>query len=346
MSIRAIQNFDTVAEILAFLDASGIGVVDGIPFMRTTAGLMAIGPAQVGTAFFLDAANGDDANSGLSPSEAVQTLAAAYALATDGAGDVIYVISNGLSSGTVRIDAAFTWSKNNTHLVGISSGVNISNRSRLAPTGSTTAFANFFTVSGSGCLFQNLQWFHGFNTGTTAAICLTVSGGRNCFVNCHIAGMGDAASAQDAGSRNLKLATTGENQFLNCVIGIDTIARTAANASVEFSGGCPRNVFKKCTFLLWATSATVLGVIVSAAAGSDRFQLFEDCTFINSIKSGAGTAITGLATLAAAIGGLIALVNPRSIGVTAYGTDATSKGQMYLVGPANSTSAGIGANPA
>ena len=37
--------------------------------------------------------------------------------------------------------------------------------------------------------------------------------------------------------------------------------------------------------------------------------------------------------MAASMGGLIALVQPSSVGVTAWGTDATSKAQTYVVGP-------------
>jgi hypothetical protein len=159
--------------------------------------------------------------------------------------------------------------------------------------------------------------------------------------------MGDTTGATDTGSRHLKISgSTGENQFYNCTIGDDTTARTVANASVEFASGTPRNEFVNCVFPIFATNSGVLGIITSAAASIDRFTLFWNCIWMNSIKSGSGTAMSGLATLAASSGGMIVLSNPLSVGVTAYGTDATSKAQMYLIGPANSTSAGIGSNPA
>lgn len=299
-----------------------------------------------GNVYYIDPVTGIDINNGTSPAKAVQSLDRGYQLLTDGNNDILVVLGDGTTTATVRLSANFTWAKNAAHLIGVASGVNISNRARIAPTSGVTAFANFFTVSGNGCRFQNLQWFHGFTIGVAAAICMTVTGGRNMFSNCHIAGMGDTESGHDAGSRNVKISGTGENQFVDCTIGIDTIARDVANASVEFAGGCPRNVFRRCLFPLYATANTVLYGIVSAAAGSDRFQLFDQCTFLNAIKSGTGTAITGAFTLAASIGGLIALTYPMSVGVTAWGTDATSKAQMYVVGPANSTSTGVGANPA
>ena len=58
------------------------------------------------------------------------------------------------------------------------------------------------------------------------------SGGRNFYSNVNFGGMGDAASAADAGSRSIKI-TSGENTFDNCSFGLDTVARSAANANIE-----------------------------------------------------------------------------------------------------------------
>jgi hypothetical protein len=302
--------------------------------------------SSTGSVFYLDPANGNDTNTGLSPTSAFQSLAQAYAALTSGKNDTIFLIGDGSTAATARVNAAFTWAKSATRLIGVSSGVNISNRSRIAPTGTTTAFANFFTVSGSGCLFANIQWFHGFDTGTTAAICMTVTGGRNLFLNCHIAGMGDAASAQSATSRNLKISGTGENEFVDCTIGIDTVTRTVANASVEFASACPRNQFHNCLFPIYTSSATTLGIIVAAAAGSDRFQLFKSCIWMNAVGSGS-TTMTGLATLAASIGGILILKDCTCVGFTDLFTDTTTRDQLRIDGAApTSTTTGLAITPA
>lgn len=299
----------------------------------------------IGTTYFLDPVNGSDGNTGLTPTSAFQSLSQAYGACVAGKGDTVVLMSDGTTAATARVDAAFTWAKNNTHLIGWSSGVNISNRSRIAPTATTTAFANFFTVSASGCRFDNIQWFHGFNTGTTSAIAVTVTGGRNKFSSCHIAGMGDAASAGSAGSRCLKISGTGENQFVNCTIGIDTVTRTAANASVEFAGGCPRNEFIHCYFPFMTSAATPLGVIVSAAAGSDRTQFFENCIFDNAIKS-SSTVMTALSTLAASMGGMHVYRFCTMVGITDFGSDSTSLAQIYVDGPSVvAATSGIAVNP-
>jgi len=273
------------------------------------------------------------------------SLSTAYSATRNGQNDVVMLVGDGTTSASARLSANFTWSNSATHLIGVSSGVNISNRSRIAPTSGVTAFANFFTVSGSGCLFQNIQWFDGFSTGTTAQICLTVTGGRNMFQDCHIAGMGDAESAADAGSRSLKITTTGENMFVNCTIGVDTVTRTAANASVEFATACPRNQFINCLFPFMTSASTPLGIKVGAAAGSDRFQLFKDCLFINAIKS-TSTTMSGLATLAASIGGLLLFKECTLVGITEFGTDATSLAQIYVDGgTVTAATSGIAVNP-
>lgn len=298
-----------------------------------------------GNIVYLDPFGGLDSNSGEAPTAAVTTLATAYDKLREGKNDVVALISNGLTTSTARLSSGFTWSKNAAHIVGVSSGVNISNRSRIAPTAAATAFANFFTVSGSGCRFQNVQWFHGFDTGTTSAIAMAVTGGRNMFANCHIAGMGDTASAQSAGSRSLKISGTGENMFVDTTIGLDTISSNTSNAAIEFAGGAPRNQFIGCLLPRMTSSATTVFIVVSAAAGSDRFQYFRDCSFINAIKS-TSTAMTGAALLAASMGGMLVFKDCTIVGCTKVGADATSLAQIYVDGAApTAATSGLAVNP-
>ena len=311
------------------------------------------GFGSTGNIFYCDPINGLDSNNGQLPATVpgttqgpVKTLGAGYNLLRSGFNDVLVLIGNGQASGSARLSAGFNWAKNAAHLVGICAPSQISQRARIAPfTGAAqAAFANFFTVTGNGCLFSNLSWFHGFTAGVAAAICLTITGTRNAFVNCDIEGMGDATSAADAGSRNI-LIKADENYFNHCNIGLDTVSRTNANASVEFASGCARNIFENCLFLFYSGDGNTLGVYTAAAAASDRFQLFNGCTFINAIKS-AATAMTALCTLAAAMGGMLVFKNAILVGISAFGTDATSKGEIECYGPANNTSNSLAANPA
>src|SRR5262249_48954520 len=141
-------------------------------------------------------------------------------------------------------------------------------RARIAPptgtyTQATFNSGNFIVVTGSGCTFSNISVFNGFSTGGTNQIAWTDNGSRNSYYKCNIDGMADAASAADAGSRSLKIgsAGSGENYFSHCVIGGDTVARSAANASLELAGGTPRNVFEDCIFPFQTSAASPLGIL-------------------------------------------------------------------------------------
>lgn len=296
-----------------------------------------------GNKIYLDPANtfggSSDLNNGLSPQTAVLTLAGAYALLRSGYNDGIVLLSNGTTAATARLSASFTWAKNAAHLIGSCAPSIFGQRSRIAPVTTATAFANFFTVSGSGCLFANVEIYQGFGTGTTAEIGLTVSGTRNVFWNCQIVGMSDAAGAGDAGSRHLKI-TGGENRFVSCVIGDDTVTRTTANGSVEFSGGTARNRFEDCIFPAYvgAGGAPVF-ILTAAASAMDRWQYFTRCEFSNASLSGA-TAMTAAITLHASSGGGISMVQPTFLGITAI-ADAGSKASVLLNGFAPNGGAGI-----
>jgi len=311
------------------------------------------GFGTTGIVYYCDPVNGLDTNNGLLASTVpgttqgpVKTLGAGYNLLRNGFNDVLVLIGNGQSSGSARLAAGFTWAKNAAHLIGICSPSQISQRARIAPfTGAAqAAFANFFTVSGNGCLFSNVSWFHGFTAGIAAAICMTVTGTRNAFINCDIEGMGDATSAADAGSRNL-LVKADENYFGHCNVGLDTISRTNANASVEFAGGCARNIFENCTFPFLSGDGNTLGILGTGAACMDRFQLFRNCLFVNAIKS-TGSAMTVLASLtSAAPGGLLAYHACLLIGITKFG-DTNGLANSYCYGAVNSTANSLAANPA
>jgi hypothetical protein len=289
-----------------------------------------------GNVYYLDPVNGNDTNSGQYPTASVQSFAAGYALLVDGHNDVLVLIGNGQASGTARLTAGFTWAKNAAHLVGVCAPGRVSNRARIAPPASGgTAFANFFTISGSGCFFSNLEFYQGFPTGIAAEICLTVSGGRNVFRNVHLAGMNDAVGAGDTGSRHLLISgNIGENLFERCTIGDDTTSRTAANASLEFTGKPPRNIFDDCIFPFYASGGgtAVLG-IYAAASALDRWQIFKGCRFLNSATKSGGSAIAALVTLGAATGGEILLDSCQATGVTTIYSDSTTQNQIYLAGP-------------
>jgi hypothetical protein len=312
------------------------------------AALAQAGLGTTGNVFYLDPVNGFDGNSGQQPAPTgvggqgpVQSLAKGYALLRSGYNDVLVLIGNGAASGSARI-VNFTWAKNAAHLIGVCAPSAISQRARIAnaTTSGLTLTAGFFTVSGNGCLFQNVSWFHGAGAGQTGIagdICMTVSGSRNAFINCDIEGMGDSTSATSTTSRNLKI-TAGENYFKHCNIGLDTVTRTGANSTVEISGNAARNIFEDCTFPIYSSDGAQFSFLAAAAAAIDRFTLFKNCTFINSLGSGS-TIQAELLHIVASSGGIVVFDTQTVWMATATG-DATTKTQLYMAGTAATSTTG------
>lgn len=332
--------------------------VAGVPTMG-----MGGAPLFTGRWFFVDAVNGSDGNTGAADNP-LATVYRAYSLMTAGKNDVCVIVGDGSTSATQRLSLAnaqaidssatagtLTWAKNACHLIGMTAPTLVAQRARFAPptgtyTQATFGSGNFIVVSASGCYFANFSVFHGFSTGGNNQIALTVSGGRNYFYNLNIQGAADTASAQSTSSRSLLLSgSTGENTFVDCVFGTDTIARTVANSTAQFSGGSPRNTFKNCIFPFQTSASTPLGIITAASSAIDRWQLFDRCSFINNVQS-TSTTMAGLSTLAASSGGLLMMKDCTLVGITEFGTDATSRGQIYIDGgTVTAASSGIAVNP-
>ena len=320
-------------------------------------------PLFTGNWYFVDPATGSDGNPG-TPESPLATLYQAHNLMTDGNNDVCVLVGDGTTAATARLSLALAqtitpaatsgtlnWTKSACHLIGMTAPTQVGQRARIAPPAGTYTMAtfgsgNFVVVSGQGCYFANFSLFNGFSTGGVSQICWTDNGGRNYYENVNFGGAGDAASAQATTSRSLKIAgTTGENTFVGCTIGLDTVTKTVANASLEFSGGTPRNSFLGCTFPFQTSAATPLGIIVSAASGIDRWQKFDGCSFINNVAS-TSTTMAGLATMAASAGGLLLFKNCTLVGITEFGTDATTRALEYVDGAAPTAgTSGIAVNP-
>lgn len=336
---------------------SGLEVA-GVPTMG-----IAGAPLFTGRWLFVDPVTGSDGNQG-TPDSPLATLYQAHALMTAGNNDVAVIVGDGSTAATIRLSLALAqsidptvtagtlvWSKAACHIIGMAAPTKVAQRARIAPptgtyTQATFGSGNFITVSAQGCYFSNFSIFNGFSTGGVNQIAWTDTGGRNYYQNVDFGGMGDAASAQDAGSRALKISgTTGENTFIGCTVGLDTVTRTVANASLEFAGGTPRNSFINCLFPFMTSASTPLGIIASAAAALDRWALFEGCKFINAVQS-TSTTMAALATLPASLGGLLLFKDCTMVGITEFGTDATARGQEYVDGAAPTAgSSGIAVNP-
>jgi len=330
----------------------------GVPVLGTIGGL-----PLTGTYFFVDPAAGSDAYDGLSPETPFQTIYAAYAAATAGNNDVIVLIGNGSTSGTARMSTALaqsvdstattgtiTWAKNATHLIGVTAPTGVSNRARFAPpTGTYTAATfgnsgNMFNVTASGCIFANFSVFAGFSTGNASQVTWIENGGRNYYDSVQFGGFEDTASAQGTGARALKVMGTGENTFVGCTIGQDTVTRTVANANLEFASATPRNKFINCDFPIMTSSANSVAILGSAAGAIDRWNKFQQCMFYNAVDS-TSTTISAVANLNAAAGGSLVFNNCTAVGATKWG-DAGALANSYVDNaPPTAATSGLAVNP-
>ena len=130
-------------------------------------------------------------------------------------------------------------------------------------------------------------------------------------------------AAAQTGSRSLTVGAggSGENTFENCQIGLDTVARSAANFSLEFLGGTPRNTFRNCIFPAYAT-ATSPAYFQALTDSCDRWNVFDNCYFLTDIKSGGSDTLAQAFNITAP-GGLFLMNNCAVYGVTAQETSAS-----------------------
>lgn len=274
-------------------------------------GISGILPPFNGNSFWVDETLGSDGNTG-GPQDPFATLTQAYSKCLNNNNDVIYL------TGTVHVTATVNWNLSRVHLIGLAPNLNSEARARISQTGSTV-FTPLVNVTGGECIFRNIGAFHGFPSATTQ-ICWVEAGQRNEYTNCAFLGMGNATAAAQTGSRSLTVGSggQGENTFTQCIIGLDTIVRSAANASLEFLGGSPRNVFRNCIFPCDTSSASAVFVTVGAT-GMDRWALFDNCDFLNTVDSGS-TTMSAAITANASAGGSIVINSGIFLGATAVAT--------------------------
>lgn len=299
-------------------------------------------PGQV---WWVNPKTGNDQNDGQTPQTAFATLAKAHASAADGNNDVVYLVaaSQSASLTTAYQGSALTWSKNLLHLVGVNAGSFISQRSRVATLASAAAFANLFVVSGSGCLFWNLEFYQGAGSTTLSAAqtCVTVTGVRNRFLNCTISGIGDS-TLDYAGSNSLTISSADENIFQHCYIGLDTVIRASATNEVIITGTTARSVFEDCTFASYTSGSTFKAVAIGTAV--DRFVQFKNCTFYtaeNITSAVAPTGAIGITTM----NGQVQVINPAVFGYSLLSTSGNTYVKVLAFQNATSVQ-GIGASAA
>lgn len=279
---------------------SGLEVA-GVPTMG-----MGGAPFFTGNWYFVDAVNGSDGNTGAADNP-LASITQAYSLAEAGNNDVIVIVGDGATTGTQRLTETLTWAKNATHLIGMTAPSMFAQRARISTlTTATTNINPLMTVSASGCYFGNFSFFQGVGQASTDEKLIDISGSRNYFGNVQFGGMGHANGAARSGSYIIGLTGGGENLFQNCAIGLETIARSAANASVKLVSASQRNIFQDCVFQMFPTANTPLYVNANLSAGlNGSTMIFRRCSFQALMGAGGSTQPSVTCTVAADVNGTV-----------------------------------------
>lgn len=281
--------------------------------------------------FFVDPANGSDSNDGLTPAAAKASVSAAYALTTSGKNDCVIFIGGATADNPT---AAITWSKDYTHLIGVSSDLpGVGQRCRIVGTAGND-LTPIITFSGAGCIVKNIQFYNGKDANTDSGAVI-VSGNRNSFYNVFIAGMGHATPAARAGSYSLSVSGA-ENHFERCYIGLDTITRGAANSELLMSGS--KNSFWDCRFASQSETAAKVAVTVSGAGTNE----WKDCLFHNMSVNWAQALDNAFSVTASSTHYVILRGNCQFVGFTGVADTVT---HVYGAGPAPNAGMYLSTNP-
>src|SRR3990167_6766682 len=280
----------------------------------------------VGNVFYVDGVNGSDSNSGKHQSTALGSLYKAHSLVTDNNFDVIIVASEGIGSGSATDESAavpggaWTFSKNLVTVLGAGAPSLVSNRNRILwDTAGQSTSAALLTISGSGNRFLNLQ----LGTFVDNNILVTLTGDRNYFGGVHFSGIGDATACDDTAAITLDINDGDENLFEDCVIGLDTVARSTTNTELRLQGQTQRNIFRNCFFPTFADNAGHTFVNASGSGDIDRWHWFQRCIFHNAVNSTA-TTMTAAMDLHVSVGGTIILDGCAVLGVTDWADEYTN----------------------
>lgn len=266
----------------------GFGGPNGKVFPEHLAGM--IGLPSVGNLFYVDPGSGSDtANDGSSSSNALATLSAAITSMTADQDDVT-ILNATSSTGRTSEAATSAWSKRRTHLVGNGPLRKVNPRNGVSY--SALSGSDCFTVSATNCSFTNVS-IASFNDNN---ILVDVTAAYNTFNFVHFQGIGDATAGDDAAARSLRITAADETIINNCTIGLDTIARSAANSSVELTGTVARTLFSNCDFPMFADAATPTWLLANTGNCYERYLKFENCFFTNPTNA-SSTALTNGMTL-------------------------------------------------
>lgn len=245
-----------------------------------------LGLPSVGNIYYVDPGTGSDSAGGKSLSDAFATVGQAISVMTADQDDVC-ILAGSSSTGRTTEASAITWSKRRTHLIGNGPlrKINPRNGMSFSALGGDVCF----TVSATNCSFTNVS----FASFTDNNVLVDVTAAYNTFNYCHFQGIGNATTGDDTAARSLRVTGSDETEIRNCTIGIDTVTRSVANASLELTGTCARTKLINCDFPMFADNAGALWIKADTGNCYERFLEINGCNFYNPDGSSSTTLTIG-----------------------------------------------------
>lgn len=289
-------------------------------------GISGVLPPFTGNYYWVDGTNGSDGNTG-GPQDPFKTLAQAQNACLAGNNDVVFF------TGTYSPTSTFTWSKNNTHLIGLDSDgpSNAVPTISVASTAATTgAFSPLVNVTATGCIFKNFSVVSGIAQAATQ-VAWAEAGGSNSYFGVNINQVGNATAGAQAGNRALTIASS-NTYFQNCVIGSDAIVRaTGTNSSVTILAGTGGvTMFKNCIFPMWSSVAANTFIIAANSTMTGNIIL-DQCVLTNNTQGAGYVANTQAFSIGATAGGML-ILTPSTVVVGATILNTGGTGPVYTGG--------------
>lgn len=205
-------------------------------------------------------------------------IEAAHDACTGGRNDVVFVTPEDHTFTSTT--GLCTWSKSNTHLIGMHSGSRWANNCKITHT-SALSINNMMTVTGSDNIFKNLHFQHGVGSQAANLTALLNTGSGNLYENCWFEGPCDNSVA-DLNTGILVAVGGGGNVFRNCVFGSTSVVRSGSHCFVGFKNACYRTTFENCIFYssIDATAPAFLFAGVSGTYIPSGPQFFRNCQFV------------------------------------------------------------------
>jgi len=262
------------------------------------------------------------------------SLSAAYDAAESNNNDVILLDANSAHTLTTGL----TISKNRIHFIGMDGGDRLQAQGARVQTTDAAAVAYVIRNTGTRNSFRNIKFI--MNDTNAAAIHVVEEGGEGTlYKNCSfIFGVVD----------NLDLTTANEfvcgsdtGTYLDCTFGAATLTTTASGGRTvckydAVTGGAttPRdNIFRNCIFTIESSDAGSLFVSMAASGDAKGINIFDNCTFVASLVSGGGIALTkAVSTANGLTDGIFCYGYPRAYNVANFGTNGTNNDNLYVIG--------------